>query len=890
MVKGKRARAGLAAYTALYIVGFAACYAGMLLSGHSPVWQVDGLMQHYPFMVYIGEWLRETAQSLFSGGGVEMFDFTLGFGEDVLITMNYYGLGDPLLMLVSVCFGGAASEAGYLTLIALRGWCAGLACMALARNRGLDWRQSVYAALLYALSLGLFASAQIRQLMFANPYIHLPLMLLGVEHVFEKKKPWLLSLAVALSALCGFYFLYSNSLLLLIYALVRQFTRGAERPLRTLPKTAGRALGWYLLGVGLAAAVFLPATMGFLKGQRLSTVGNQAELSLRYGLWDYLAFPLALISARGAGAVQFMPVLSLLGAALLILRHRREDRSWIALTAVSVLMLLTPATGWVMNGFSYQADRWAYAMSLMAAMLGGRAVPELFRMSRRERFALGGFAAAVAAYLMLAARTRIGGGGANVAGPLISLALTALALTAYYIVRKPMARRVCAAALAVIVLCNVAEAHLRVWERREPEMMRAGESCDALTGTPFAGLPESGAFGRTDADLAAMGAMINAGATEDVPGTAVYNSTISGNVHSAMADVACAGLLQINAIVGLDDRAALEAVWSVGRQVSPSGEGQRIPYGFEKTGETGNGFDIYENTLALPVGYAMTSVLSEAEYAALPPLEKQWALMQCAVTDGTSLPAADVRQSAYELPVGGVEMENITVDGDVLHVEEGAVIRLTFDAPADCELYLQLDGLAFSDGLIDPGNLVHFNDGAATASVNLMPDTFELDLLDREYYLVNLGWSDEERSGAEITFARTGRYRLTGMRLFAQPMAEFADMARTLQSRGLENVRVGENAVSGTISLEEPAVVVFSIPASDGWRAEVNGSEAALISSADVFLALELGAGDHEITLTYRTPWLIPGAAVTAASALTLAGMLLAGRRRARKETGNEKV
>jgi len=185
---------------------------------------------------------------------------------------------------------------------------------------------------------------------------------------------------------------------------------------------------------------------------------------------------------------------------------------------------------------------------------------------------------------------------------------------------------------------------------------------------------------------------------------------------------------------------------------------------------------------------------------------------------------------------------------------------------------------------------VYFTSGDSTASINLMPDTFELDLLERGYYLVNLGYSEASRSGAEITFARTGRYRLTGMRLFAQPMAEFEDMARTLRGRGLENVAVGENAVSGKISLEEPSVVVFSIPASDGWSAKVNGERTKLISSADVFLALELGKGDHEIELTYRTPWLISGAAVSAASVLALAGIVLADRRRARKEKQNETV
>ena len=160
--------------------------------------------------------------------------------------------------------------------------------------------------------------------MFLNPAIHFPLMILGLERVFARRKPWILSLAVLLAALGGFYFLYCSSAMLLVYALIRQFTRGEEHPWRTLPAAAGRAIGWYLLGLGLSAAVFLPVAMGFLGGQRLGNVFTLSEMRLHYSLRDYLRLPLALVSARNLGAVPFVPALTAFGAALLVIRRRRE--------------------------------------------------------------------------------------------------------------------------------------------------------------------------------------------------------------------------------------------------------------------------------------------------------------------------------------------------------------------------------------------------------------------------------------------------------------------------------------------------------------------------------------------------------------------------------------
>ena len=161
-----------------------------------------------------------------------------------------------------------------------------------------------------------------------------------------------------------------------------------------------------------------------------------------------------------------------------------------------------------------------------------------------------------------------------------------------------------------------------------------------------------------------------------------------------------------------------------------------------------------------------------------------------------------------------------------------------------------------------------------------MPSGFELDLLDRGGYLVNLGYSSEGRTAAEITFARAGRYRLSGVRMYVQPMAEFDSLVGALQARGLENAVVENGMVSGTVSLDGPAVMVFAVPASAGWSANVDGAAAETLASAGALLAVRLDAGTHEIELTYRTPWLREGAAVSAASLAALAAGVYIDRRK----------
>lgn len=876
MKQSKPALRGIAVYSLLFLLALPLCWLGLILSGRMPIWEVDGQMQYYPFFVYIGQWLRDAIHAAFTGGTVRMFDFSLGLGEDVLTVINYYGLGDPL-SLIAALFAGASTEAGFMLLTVLRPWCAGLACMALARNRGFDWKQTVYAGLLYAFSLGLLVLATLRHAIFANPFIHLPLILLGMEHVFDRRRPWLLSLAVALSALCGFYFLYCNSLLLLIYALVRQLTRGAEHPVRGLPAVAARAVGWYLLGLGLAAAIFLPATAGFLGGQRLSGALSAADGRFHFSLRTYLQFPMAMLSDRGAGAVQFVPAATVFGGALLLCRGR-EARSWRALMLTALAMLMIPATGWVLNGFSYEATRWSYAVSLLAAMVGGRTLGELLNASRHDRLLVTALGALLLAYLPCSYLTGLNTVLTSVMIATFAVAATLAALWLFWTLarRSGALRRITSLLLACVVLVNVALGFMGAWRVRAGTYIRAGDSWKSLEASPFADLPDAG--GRTDADITTTGAAMNSAAVWGVAGATVYNSTISETYYRFWADMTCSGLVHMNCIVGLDGRAALEALWSASRYVAAEDWSGRIPYGFEYAETTDSGYNVYENTLALPIGYAMTETLSPEDYAALSPLEKQWALLQCTVLEDcetTRIP----EQSATEIPIEAVEMEGVAADGNRLTVSEDAVIRLTFDAPADCELYLQMNGLAFLTGELDLENRVLFRAGASETALTLVPHGIVQDL-DREYYLVNLGYDEDGRSEAEIRFEKAGVYRLGEMTLYAQPMADFAERIHALQARGLTDVSVNTNAVAGRISLDAPGVLVFAIPYSSGWTVRVDGVETKTQTSAGTFLSAKIDAGDHEISLVYRTPWLRTGAAVSALSLVLLIGIIIAGRRR----------
>ena len=97
----------------------------------------------------------------------------------------------------------------------------------------------------------------------------------------------------------------------------------------------------------------------------------------------------------------------------------------------------------------------------------------------------------------------------------------------------------------------------------------------------------------------------------------------------------------------------------------------------------------------------------------------------------------------------------------------------------------------------------------------------------------------------------------------------------------LENVKMGTNEIAGNISISKKKALVLSVPYSKGFTAYVDGKETKLQKANTMFMALELEPGSHEIRLTYCTPYLKAGLALSLAG-LVVYFMLVAVRRKKR--------
>lgn len=89
----------------LYTLAFAVIslflYSFFYLNGKSLIWSHDGVPQHVNSLAYYGKYLREIFHTLVTEHrlSIPMWDMHIGYGSDILTTLHYYVIGDPLTIL-----------------------------------------------------------------------------------------------------------------------------------------------------------------------------------------------------------------------------------------------------------------------------------------------------------------------------------------------------------------------------------------------------------------------------------------------------------------------------------------------------------------------------------------------------------------------------------------------------------------------------------------------------------------------------------------------------------------------------------------------------------------------------------------------------------------------
>lgn len=878
-------------YTILFIAIALACFLGFLLDGKSMIWKVDGLNQHYSSLAYFGKYLRSIITSLFSTGklSIPLWDPHIGYGSDVINTLNYYAIGDPLNLLAVFV---PASKADYLYefLILLKMYLAGVSFSAFCKMMNKGRFATLCGAFTYAFCTYALYTAG-KHPFFINPMIYLPLLLIGIEKIFAKKKPYFFIVMVFISGISNFYFFYMLSILIVVYAIVRFFFICQEHRVKNFFLCLRNFAGYYMIGALMACAIFLPNALALLSSERFSV---ERAFQLFYNSQYYKALPFNMLSNKMIGNWTLLgcAVIVIPAVLLLIVEWKKHKELAIGFVVLSVFFMF-PIIGRAMNGFSYASNRWEWGYCFLLAFILTAMLPDLQRLRKKQiAFISGGIICYLLCYLIV---TRNRGIDISLVPSWIILFIT-VGVLACISIRSNKGNALKSGKInafpfmpylsifAVMAASIVVYGNLDYFPRKDnlEVYVTRGEAYSEVVNGQAGAASKIGdqEFNRFEIlDQSPSSTATNMAMLNGVSGTSFYLSQSDSNIYKALSENANRFYHSFS-YKSLDNRAMLGTLSNVKYEIVEKGKSNNIFFGYEPYQDEktdGLNYQIYQNKYSLPFGYTYSGYITKDQYHNLKPLNRQEAMMQGAVLDQevTDLKKVDPQFTEKEIPFEVQESKNVSYKDGVFKVKKESSVTIVFKGAKASETYLYFEDLLF-DGGSDRNSKALVSIGANGIHkflYLLSPDRRSFEGV--RDHAVNLGYSDDALNSIKIKFKNKGKYSFKDLKVICQPMDQYPAQVEALKADHLENTEFTANKITGNIDLDSSKLLCLTIPYSKGWTAYVDGKKTEILRTNTMYSGILLDKGNHLVELKYFTPGLQAGLLCSLLGVISFAGIII---------------
>jgi uncharacterized membrane protein YfhO len=936
-------------YTTIFIFSALIICSWFFFTGRTFISQGDGILQHYPALIYYAEYLRSIVRSLFLDHQliVPNWDFSIGEGSDILATLHYYVIGDPFAFF-SVFIPTRYMYLYYELIILLRLYLAGIAFSCLCFQTGQRNQYGILAGSMTYVFCYWALHNIVSHPYFLNPMLYMPMLIIGIEKILKKERPYVFIFSVLLSAVSNFYFFYMLVFITVIYVIVRMIT-SYRNDLKVIVFQVFRIGMASVLGVLLSSVILFPIFYTFISDTRMT---SEHVIHLFYPLSYYSSLPAHFLTSGSDYWMCMGFSAPVLPAVFLLFHKKKQYLPLKILFFICVLIALFPFLGHAMNGFSYVTNRWSWAFALLCAYILSAMWPSLMQLKHKELTFLIMLSLVYFIACILLEYSRKSGVFTAIIFVLFFLLLSPIEKEA----RLSFAGKQKIALLLVItsIFSNSFWTYSSEGDNYAADGMQTSQmkneylSIDAAAVNQTAQAEEINNFWRFSGgnDL-----HCNGGFKTGLSSTSFYWTLSNPNIADFRKEISINEGVAFN-YLGYDARTALIALASVLYYVMPEQETSPIPYGFnhvntvdvnhknlqaainsmkkELQTETlteeqikalenaySESFSVYRNDIPLPLAYTYNNVLSEETWNNLTAAEKQEAMLQAVyLKDYASV--SDCKKSELNLINQKIDY-TIIAENEGISLQENAFfvtapnssVTLEFDGLSNSETYLSIHNLSFTgkpeydlyfkDAKDNPHSLYsktlwnaesYSNKEAMRkekrfwkqnlrtelnlissigVNNNLTYDTEEYSWYnDRHDFILNMGYSDDKITSITISFSDIGIYSFDSLEVICQPMEHYVAQISELRKDVMENVIIGTDSVTGTITLDKPKVLCFSIPYSIGWSAKVDGEETPLYQANTMYMGIPLNAGEHVISLQYATPFLKEGFYVSCASLFLL--------------------
>ena len=868
-------------YTLMFLLMCIVAFLPFFTEGKSFVWGAgveDGLSQHFSALAYYGEALREFFRNLLAGHPkLVMWDMSLGYGADILSTLNYYAIGDPLNLLYGFV-SPKNTETMYDFMILLRMYLAGITFIMYARKMKKRSYGTVIGALVYVFS-GFCFRLGLRHPFFINPMIYFPLLCLGIEKIYQRERPYVFIFAVCVSAMSNYYFLYMLTIFAVIYAWIRFYKYTEENKMKNFCLTILKFGMYYTLGIAMAAVILLPSVIGFLGNGRYGNGVDWKSLIVYPGKY-YLLFIENFIGYGNMGSNTNAGYLPIVGIVVLftLFSQRMKHKKYRAAFIASIIALILPIFGYAFNGFSYANNRWAFALSFIVALLTAEMYPRLFVMSKRQQIGIG---AGIIIYTVFCIIVNASGEeilknkGIMAACGLI--AVFYILLLIFQRLGYDTQKRIVRVSMAILLLISVG---VHGYYRFDPkgyaytqEFMDQGQAYRTLKEDNIRMLSKV-----NDPSVYRVHAegyrYKNYGLINHLNTISGYYSITAKCVTDTIKGYDTLGMQYADKYKGVDQRLGLLSLAGVkyitvahnsqvAKDVSSMGD---VPYGVEKLRKKGN-ITLYKNKYALPFAYAYDSYMTEQQYEQLNGIGKEQAMLAQIILNQHP---AD-KEIQHNEQRNGPDIQTISLPETRISSPKGKKYAdITVPVEKDKETYLYFKNLVYhgkkngDDKFILTGRkgtkgiLVTQNDVQQKIHIQ---STFNPYYFGRKDYIVKINHqTSKAKEKVRLNFLSPGEYEFDDISLITVPKKDVLARLKERKENSMKQIQYEGNHFRGVYHAKKDQILCVTIPYSKGWKATVNGNRIKIYKANGMFMGIIMKKGTQSVKLDYETPGLKIGA------------------------------
>ena len=898
-------------FTIVFIILCFGVFFSFIQTGRSFIWNTDGVKQHYIFFENFYNTLKNIRN------GFSTFSWNLGLGLDKIGQLSYYVLGDPFAYL------GILSPAKYLKytygfLVILRMYFVGISFIAYCNYHKKSRFATTIGALIYTFS-GFMLFASVRHPFFANSAIWLPLMFLGIDKILKEDKYKLFTIVSAISAISNYYFFYMITILTFIYAIVKYCTEYKDNGMKLFWNKFAKTFLCYIIGVLSASILLLPTIYAFLNNSRsdntaftyypINYYAKLIFLSDKTPFWAKVSVcPLALI---------------LLPISILNYKKNKENKTWLLNLLVYFIILLIPFLGSVMNGFSFQSNRWTFAFAFALSYLTVINLRNSLTYSPKE-FKL--IKNCIIIYLILWFILN------PLAGPFP--AVTAFFAFIFLIIlvsrsidfkaikekkyfqyttdfESEQSKLIKARVKKVLLISVCLYTIFFAWETYIPgkyykdflKYSKVESTYNTLENHIDHFADAIDYIKQNDNSFYRIATNIYSSNNEsykyEFNGLNTYLSVGNKYLFNLSKELLNLNNAKTNSLREFDSRSRITTLLGAKYYVISKKDVSYVPYGYELLHEIEN-TQIYINKNYLPIGVFYNNYTLKQDYIPLSPIEKEQALVKTAVIDDENTikdlniekntvlkdSLTKSRKVNYKIkdPVEIVNQNNKTISPK--KNKNYFKLKIKDKDINNCELYLLIKDQKYSLHA-EQSITVQYNGMKKTQSIrdNVISPYY----IETPNILYNLGYRDNHNGNITISFnVKKGTYSYDDFELIAIPIKNYENDFNNLKKYKFNLTSFNNEKITGNINNDEDGILQISTSYTTlGWTTYVDGNKVNTINVNTGFLGIPLAKGNHNIELVYTSPYLNLGIKLSCIGIILLILVFVVDIVRHKKKGGN---